>query len=1163
MTKINKLVLHGFKSFAKFTEIQFGDRYNCVIGPNGAGKSNVTDAVTFVLGKAGSKSMRAEKSANLIYNGGKSKKPAAKGEVSIFFDNKDKTFPTEEQEVKVTRIIRQNGQSIYKINDEVRTRQQIVDLLHIAKIDPDGYNIILQGDIVRFCEMSSVERRQLIEEIAGIAMYEEKKQKALLQLQKVEERLKEAEIILAERKTYLKEMQKDRDQALKFKELSENVRKYKASLIKLQMDKREAEAGDLKKKVDEQLAFVRDAEEKIAKLREQIAKKKEEIELLTKEVEQKGETDQVNLNREIEDMKVEMARKTSRLEAADQELKKLASRQSEIIATLAELTKKIGDVESQKLELEAQRKGRQKEKDSIEKKIKAFKEKNHLEQAGDIEKQVEDSDKKIEDLAKEINQMREQQHSLLREKDGADRELGLIADAIAKVSQLEKEHKQQLDDIKKRRESFKAATLELNKVLDEDAKLAARIAESRQLQAEVQEQLAKLQARQASIREFSQGDRAIKEILEKKAKGVHGTVSELGTVEAKYALALEVAAGIKIKSLVVEDEKVAQEQIEHLRRSQAGVATFIPLTTIKPKHLPEAAKKLASAKGCLGPATKFVKFDPRFRPVFESVFGDILVVENLDVARRFGIGAAKMVTLEGDFADISGTMKGGYHAKRRQGLGFKEAQMDKELETLAAHLADSEAQLSAFQAKREGLEKRMAELRTQKAELEGEIIKAEKSLHLESGDVSLSKSKHEEIENRAKDLEKKINDLQDSLLEKNRELAKAKTSKQMLRDQIAKLRSPELIAELAAYEEKLRQLVQEITQLDAELKNAGIQITDLFAPEAEKSKSAQKQLAKEQQSIDKEQLELKKEIERRKSVLVKKEEEARAFYQKFKELFNKRAALTNEINKLELDVVRQSEKSREAEIKNNTLSIKNAEILAGLSGLREEFSQYEGVPLDTEKSEDQLKYQLTRFEKMKEEIGSVNMRALEIYEQIEQEHAKLVEKKDTLAKEKADVEALMAEIEGRKKELFMRTFDSLNAEFQKIFSTLSKKGRAELELENKEDPFAEGVWIKVRLTGQKFLDIRSLSGGEKTLTALAFIFAIQEHEPASFYILDEVDAALDKHNAEKLSKLIHSYSEQAQYILISHNDGVIGEAHNLYGISMDEDGISRVVSLKV
>ncbi|MDO8481431.1 MAG: chromosome segregation protein SMC [Nanoarchaeota archaeon] len=1163
MTKINKLVLHGFKSFAKFTEIQFGDKYNCVIGPNGSGKSNILDALTFVLGKAGAKSMRAEKSSNLIYNGGKSKKAGAKGEVSIFFDNKDKTFPTEEQEVKVTRIIRQNGQSIYKINDEVRTRQQIVDLLHIARIDPDGYNLILQGDIVRFCEMSTTERRLLIEEIAGISVYEEKKQKAVGQLQKVEERLKEAEIILAERKTYLKELQKDRDQALKFKELSENVRIYKASLIKLQMDKREAEAGDLKKRVDEQLALVKEAEERIAKFREQIAKKKGEIEALTKEVEEKGETDQVNLNREIEDMKVEMARRTSRLELTEQEVKRVSGREKETTGTLEELTKKVEDIGAQKAELETRRKERQKERELIEKKIKAFREKNNLEQAGEIEKNVEESDKKIDELAKDINQMRETQHNLLREKDAADRELGLIVDAMAKVSLLEKEHKQQLDGIKQKRESFKASALELNKVLDEDSKLSAKIGESRQLLTESQEQLAKLQARQASIREFSQSDRAIKEILDRKTKGVYGTVSELGTVEAKYALALEVAAGIKIKSIVVDDEKLAQQQIEHLRRTQSGIATFVPLTTIRSKHLSDSAKKLITAKGCLGPATKFVKFDPQFRPVFESVFGDVLVVESLDVARRFGIGEAKMVTLDGDFADVSGTMKGGYHAKKRQGMGFKEAQLDKELEAFTASVAEAEGALSVFQSRREELEKKMTELRTRKAELEGEIIREEKSLHLDAGDASLSKSKEQEIQDRAKNLEKKINELQDSLLEKNRELAKYKTEKQMLRDQISHLRSPMLIAELAAYEEKGRQLVQEVTQLDAELRNAQVQVSDLFAPEMEKTRSQLVQLKKEQQGFEKEQQELKKDIDKRKAVLAKKEEEARAFYQKFKELFNQRSILATDINKLDLDIVRQNEKSREAEIKNNTLSIKNAEILAGLAGLREEFSQYEGVTLDTEKSEEQLKYQLVRFEKMKEEIGSVNMRALEIYEQIAQEHAKLVEKKDTLAKEKADVEALMAEIEGRKKELFMRTFDSLNREFQKIFSTLSKKGQAELELENKEDPFAEGVWIKVRIAGQKFLDIRSLSGGEKTMTALAFIFAIQEHDPASFYILDEVDAALDKHNAEKLAKLIHGYSDRAQYILISHNDGVIGEAHNLYGISMDEDGVSKVVSLKV
>ena len=228
-TRINKMVMHGFKSFAKHTEILFGGSFNCVLGPNGAGKSNVLDALCFVLGKSSSRDLRAEKSANLIYNGGKAKNPAKHGEVSIYFDNSGRIFPTEDKEVKVSRIVRQNGQSIYKINDKAMTRQQITSLLSLAKIDPEGYNIILQGDIVKFVEMHPEDRRVLIEDIAGISIYEEKKHKAMLELEKVEQHLRETELILTERSTYLKELRKDRDQALKYKDMSDRIKQNKAA----------------------------------------------------------------------------------------------------------------------------------------------------------------------------------------------------------------------------------------------------------------------------------------------------------------------------------------------------------------------------------------------------------------------------------------------------------------------------------------------------------------------------------------------------------------------------------------------------------------------------------------------------------------------------------------------------------------------------------------------------------------------------------------------------------------------------------------------------------------------------------------------------------------------------------------------------------------------
>jgi len=248
-TKINKIVMNGFKSFAKHTEILFNGNFNCVLGPNGSGKSNVLDALCFVLGKSSAKSLRAEKSSNLIYNGGKLKKPSKQGEVSIFFDNNNKTFPTEDDEVKLTRIVRHNGQSIYKINDQTRTRQEILELLSFARINPEGYNIILQGDIVKFVEMHPNERRELIGEIAGINVYEEKRHKAVLELDKVGERLKETEIVLAERNTYLKELKKDRDQALKYKDMNDKIRENKASYLKLQIDKKENEKIEAQKKI--------------------------------------------------------------------------------------------------------------------------------------------------------------------------------------------------------------------------------------------------------------------------------------------------------------------------------------------------------------------------------------------------------------------------------------------------------------------------------------------------------------------------------------------------------------------------------------------------------------------------------------------------------------------------------------------------------------------------------------------------------------------------------------------------------------------------------------------------------------------------------------------------------------------------------------------------
>ena len=307
ITKINKLVLDGFKSFGKRTELLFEPGFNVVLGPNGSGKSNILDALCFVLGKSSSKSLRAEKSANLIYNGGKTKKQANNAEVSIVFDNSKNVFPVDDDSVKISRIVRADGVSRYKINGRTKTRQEIVDLLALAKIYPDGYNIILQGDIVRLVEMSPIERRQIVEEIAGISVYEEKKQKALSELQKVEEKLNEAEIILKERETYLKELRKDRDQALKYKRLSDDIKKNKASFLKRKIDKKDEEKARLEERSSKNKERLEKLNLQVDSLRKEIAERKDAMKKISDEIEEKGEVEQVKLQKEVEKLRVELA----------------------------------------------------------------------------------------------------------------------------------------------------------------------------------------------------------------------------------------------------------------------------------------------------------------------------------------------------------------------------------------------------------------------------------------------------------------------------------------------------------------------------------------------------------------------------------------------------------------------------------------------------------------------------------------------------------------------------------------------------------------------------------------------------------------------------------------------------------------------------------------
>lgn len=1165
MTKINRLILHGFKSFGKHTELVFDKPLNCVIGPNGSGKSNVLDSLCFVLGRSSSKALRAEKSANLIYNGGKTKQPAKEAEVSIFFDNTANTFPLPESEIKVTRIVRPNGQSIYKINNKTRTRQQVVDLLSVAKIDPEGYNIILQGDIIRFVEMSSIERRGLVEEIAGISIYEEKKQKAMNELTHVEEKLREADIILSERDQRLKELKKDRDHALKYKGIMEKINKDKASLLNIQIENKSSEKKEHENKIASQREKLDKLQAEMDELKKSISDKKSEIDGINREIESRGEQEQVKIHKEAEQLRVEHATSHNKLESYSAEIEKLKQRKQQLSVSIDEIGGKIKDLESQKKSIQQEISSNEKTLNDINKKVGDFRKKNKLDNLGDIEKEVDSIDRRSDEIQKSIQSLRTEQQELLRKKDKLEFQIQAIDEKIEKVLAIEKEHKEQLDDLKDKRNNFKKITLELNEVLTNDSSFAEQMKEARIKLAKANEEKARLEARSAGIQETLLGDMATKKILQQnKIKGIYGPVSELGEVSSRYSMALEVSAGSKIKGIVVEDDRVAAECIKYLKENRFGVATFFPLNKIKPQKMKDETSGMKGKQGVHGLAIELIKFDPKFRNVFSHVFGDTLVVDSIDVARQIGVGTVKMATLEGDLVEFSGAMQGGYRVKHAAGYGFKEEELEDNMKRCEETIKTNDTLIKALEKRRADNESKITKLRQEKASLEGEIIKIEKSLHLEEGDADVNKKLKQQIQQEIKSVEKEIEKVQSRIGDANSEITKLKVGKQELRDKISELRNPVLIAELNAFEEKRREVNEAIIQQTAELKNIDVQINTLLLPEKENIVKIIKQHEKEEEEFNSKIRELKERIKQMGDELKEKEKKEKQFYEQFKDLFNKRTKLDEEIKKKEGKLESFNENIKQVEIKMNTISLEDARVGTELLAMQKEFEQYTGIELWQKKPEEELRKDIKEAESFLAKMGeSINMRALEIYEEVEKEYGNLLEKRKKLEFEKEDVLVMMNEIETKKKSLFMTTFDVINENFKNIFSALSAKGEAYLQLENKDSPFDGGLLVKVRITGNKFLDIRSLSGGEKTMTALAFIFSIQEHEPASFYVFDEVDAALDKHNSEKLAKLIRKYSERAQYLIMSHNDALISEADNIYGVSMDENGVSKVVSLRV
>lgn len=954
MTYVKKMVMHGFKSFARKTEIPLENAMNVIVGPNGSGKSNITDALCFVLGRLSIKSIRAAKAANLLFSGNKIYKGAQEASVELVFDNEDKTFGIDTAEVTIKRIVRKNGQSIYKINNQVKTRQDLLELLAQGGIDPNGFNIVLQGEIQSLVKATPEERRKIIEEVAGISIYETRKHKSLRELEKTEEKLKEISAVLRERNSYLKNLEKERQEALSYQKLEETIKKCKATLLSKNIKEKEKEIWGIEKTIE-------NYEKEIEKLKKQINEKnigvdelQDKIVVINKQIQSSTSNEQEILHKEIANFKAELAGLNVRKENFENRL--------------------------------IQGKNR----------IRINKEKIEI-------LKIEIS--KIQTASPEIKEQQEQQR-ILQEK---------------------------FDSLEQQRRKFYMIKSDLSTI--ENQKL-----EKEKLQIE----------------------------SKKEAQLIEQNIISLSN-EIKYAKSIEAIDTMKNESKnkierIIEQMTELEKEILEREKRNAVLETEI-------RREEKLKEEIINLDNC---------------PICKQIVGEEHKCKISSTA-NFKITKAKEEAEKNNLTKIEDNEK--------------ISSLKQNLSTLRIKI--NELDLDRFKLKNaEEKKQQIKRLKETQEETQVELKKINEKIH-----------KIKEEFEKLKDIEEKYDDTR-------------------LRLQELSLADMDIDTEITVKQREINRLSVELKSATRDIEESEVELTKINTLISEKEK-----------------------------YVGKREIEEQKLYEKFQRFFHERNEIQDKQKVLETDIIGMQHTARNFEDKINHSKIQKAQYNAQIDSLKAELAELGNTEI-LQAPIDQIKEKLQKSQFRISQIGNVNMRALEVFDKVEEQVQLIQNKVETINQEKEKIAKIIEEIDKKKKKSFINTLESVNEFFTRNFSQLSRKGEVFLELENKKDPFEGGLNILIKVSRGKYFDITSLSGGEKTMVALALIFAIQEYKPYCFYVFDEIDAALDKHNSELLAALIKKYMTSGQYIIVTHNDTLISEATNLYGVSMQEN-ISKIISLKV
>ena len=1177
---LKRIEMQGFKSFADKTVLEFKPGITTVIGPNGSGKSNISDAIRWVLGEQSMKSLRGAKSEDIIFAGTQARKSLGFAEVSIVIDNNDNKLPIEYSEVTVTRKIYRSGETGYFINKVPCRLKDILELFMDTGIGKDGYSIIGQGKIDEILSNKSEDRRHIFEEAAGIVKYRTRKQESEKKLEQTKLNLLRINDILAEIEANIEPLKLQSDKAKQFLDLREelksievglfiyNINTYKEKLEQLvkdediitsqkeaedsKMEALQASKEELRQVVDDITAQIEnmqnigfESSNKIEKINSEIGISNERIQNNTAN-KQRLEAEILEVKNRIEELKEEQKQKLEKKTNLTSNKEKFEKELAEKEAELAELSKRLS---AKELEIEGKK---QIVQDNIDKKY-------------ELAAEINTQDVNYENLEKRKKQLKNEIDSVISELDSTRYGKNEISKGFYDI---ESKRNTAVEKLEKSVQAKEQNMQKLKQYEDEISKLTytQRMKQARhQFLIETEKEKEGYNKTVKSLLVACDKDSSLN-------KGIHGVLANLISVEKEYETAIEMCLGQALQNVVTSTEQDAKKMIEYLRTNSLGRASFLPIASVQGKKL----DKLTKMDGVIGIASDLVKCKKEYEQIILSLLGRTVVVEDMDTA----IALAKkdkysfrIVTLKGDIISSSGSISGGsVQTKTVNILG-----RSREIEDLEKELKKLEKQIADKTAEKEEYASSIGDSIEQTAKLEKELQEIEIVYATEKQKMVAVEENITRLENRLAKLKEEVTQMEKQK-EENRLLKEQKEAEiQALTQQIEELNK--VIEEFALNNKDNQKYIDD---LNFDITNLKISVTSFDESESsieEMVERISQDIKNNEQSIEnknqnilainEENTKLEQTITEYNNQIEQIKQEVTNSGTKVEELKQERIAKNEKLVNTENEIQSQFstlESLKEQIIK---LDVKKTKLEQDLQQVVESlWNEYELTPNSTEEYQKPnnvatAQKQVNSLRNKIKDLGSINIDSIEEYKKTKERYDFMSEQRLDLENTASKLRKIIGDMTTTMQNQFKEKFELINKNFNEVFTELFNGGKAELILENEENILECGIDIRVQPPGKKLQNMMLLSGGEKAFTAIALLFAILKINPAPFCILDEIEAALDDVNVYRFAEYLKKFCKQTQFLVITHRKGTMEAGDSVYGVTMEENGISKLLSIKL